>query len=181
RKYDAALRSALNFALNSYAKPGGLARGFNGKMSEFHAAIGIVQLGRIGGIVSRRQAFAGIYRERLAHYPEIVCPQDMNCAPWQMFPVLMPSAAAAEGFIETAAAAGIEIRRYYRPSLSRWPQTRHFEACPVAEDLAERMCVLPVRALAVGLETTEIADLVLDALDRALTGTDHHAKTAHRS
>ncbi len=170
RVHDAALRSALNFALSSYAKPGGPAWGFNGKMSEFHAAIGIVQLNRIGDIVSQRQAFAAIYRDRLAHYPEVVCPKDTTCAPWQFFPVLLPSVTAAERFIETAAAAGVELRRYYRQSLSLWPETRCFESCPVAEDLADRMCVLPVRALTAGPETNQIVDLVLDALDRALTG-----------
>ncbi|MGH6847336.1 MAG: DegT/DnrJ/EryC1/StrS family aminotransferase [Methylocella sp.] len=155
RTHDAALRSALNFALNS--------------MSEFHAAVGIVQSAQIGAIVSRRQAFADNYRERLAHYPEIVCPKDMNSAPWQVFPVLLPSVTAAESLIETVAAAGVEIRRYYRPSLSRWPQTRRFEACPVAEDMAERMCVLPVRGAGAGPETNEVVDLVLNALDRAIT------------
>jgi hypothetical protein len=82
---------------------------------------------------------------------------------------LLPSVTAAERFIKTAAAAGVELRRYYRPSLSRWPDTRCFEACPVAEDLADRMCVLPVRALAADPETNKIVDLVLDALERALT------------
>jgi dTDP-4-amino-4,6-dideoxygalactose transaminase len=167
--HDAALRSALNFALNSYARPEGPAWGFNGKMSEFHAAIGIVQLTRIRDIVSRRQAFAAIYRDRLAHYPEVVCPQDMNRAPWQCFPVLLPSATAAERFVETAAMAGVELRRYYRPSLSRWPATQCFDACPIAEDLADRVCVLPVRAITAAPEANQIANLVLDALDRALT------------
>lgn len=168
RVHDAALRSVLNFALNSYTKPGGPTSGFNGKMSEFHAAIGIVQLGRIGGIVSRRQAFAALYRNRLGSYPEVVCPQDMNSAPWQSFPVLLPTATVAERFIETAVAAGVELRRYYRPSLSRWPGTRCFGACPIAEDLADRMCVLPVRAVTADPETMQIVDLVLDVLDRAL-------------
>jgi dTDP-4-amino-4,6-dideoxygalactose transaminase len=168
RAHDAALRAALNFALNSNDKAGGPAWGFNGKMSEFHAAIGLVQLTRIRDIVHRRQAFAAVYRDRLAHYPQVACPQGLNCAPWQFYPVLLPSAAVAERFIEIAAAAGVEIRRYYRPSLSRWPETRCFEACPVAEDLAERMCVLPVRALNFGAEANEIADLVLDALGEAL-------------
>jgi len=169
RVHDAALRSALNFALNSHAAPRGPVWGFNGKMSEFHAAVGIAQLNRIDNIVSRRQAFAAMYRDRLARHPEVVCPQDMNCAPWQAFPVLLPSARIVESFLDAAAASGVEIRRYYRPSLSRWPETRCFETCPVAEDLAERMCGLPVRALEVGSQTNPIADLVLDALDRALT------------
>jgi dTDP-4-amino-4,6-dideoxygalactose transaminase len=169
RSYDAALRSVLNFALNSHATTEGPHWGFNGKMSEFHAAVGLAQSARFDDIFVRRRAFAAVYRERLARYPELVCPQDMNCAPWQFLPVLLPSGTVAERFIATAAAAGVEIRRYYRPSLSRWPATRCFEPCPVAEDLAERMCVLPVRAAAAADEVDQIADVVLGALDRALT------------
>jgi dTDP-4-amino-4,6-dideoxygalactose transaminase len=166
---DAALRSVLNFALNSHARPEGPVWGFNGKMSEFHAAIGLVQFDRFGEMVARRRAFAGVYRDQLARYPELVCPQDMNCAPWQCFPVLLPTLTAAERFIEVAAAAGVEIRRYYRPSLSNWPATQCFEPCPVAEDLADRLCVLPVRAVSAGDELDQIVDIVLCALDRALT------------
>jgi dTDP-4-amino-4,6-dideoxygalactose transaminase len=178
RAHDAALRSALNFALSSYATPEGPAWGFNGKMSEFHAAVGIAQLNRFQEVVGRRQAFAAIYRDRLAHYPEIICPQDTNCAPWQFFPVLLPSVTAAERFIETTAAVGVEIRRYYRPSLSRWPETRSFGTCPISEELSDRMCVLPVRAVTAGPETKQIVDLVLDGLDRALS---NHLTTAYLS
>ncbi len=166
RSHDGALRAALNFALDSHLTPEGPHWGFNGKMSEFHAAVGIAQLKRFDEVVVRRRAFAAGYRDRLSSYQGLVCPQDMNCASWQFFPVVLPSATSAERFIETAASAGIEIRRYYRPSLSRWPETRCFEPCPVAEDLAERLCVLPVRA---GDEGGEIVELVMAAFDRALT------------
>jgi dTDP-4-amino-4,6-dideoxygalactose transaminase len=171
RSHDRALRSALNFALNSHTEPGGPTWGFNGKMSEFHAAIGIAQLSRFRTVVSRRRAFAALYRDRLARYPELVFPQDMNTAPWQFFPVLLPRISTAEQFIEAAAAASVEIRRYYRPSLSHWPKTRCFEPCPVAEGLAERMCVLPVRALDPSSEAKQVVELVLDALGRVLSGT----------
>lgn len=170
RQYDAALRSSLNFALSTYGAPQGPSWGFNGKMSEFHAAIGIVQLSRFEDRVARRQACAALYRDRLGAYPEVVCPRDISCAPWQCFPILLPSEAIAESFIRIAYARGVEIRRYYRPSLSRWPDTRRFAACPVAENLSDRLCVLPVRALTAGGETDEMAGLVLDALDCALAG-----------
>jgi dTDP-4-amino-4,6-dideoxygalactose transaminase len=176
RRHDAALRSVLNFALDSHAKPEGPGWGFNGKMSEFHAAVGLAQLARFDDIVVRRRAFAAVYRERLARYPELVCPQDMDRAPWQCFPVVLPSGAAAERFIETAAAAGVEIRRYYRPSLSHWRATPCFQRCPVAEDLADRMCVLPVRALRAAAERVQIVDLVLSSLDCALAGADRRAR-----
>jgi dTDP-4-amino-4,6-dideoxygalactose transaminase len=167
RSHDSALRSVLNFTLDSHARPAGPHWGFNGKMSEFHAAVGLAQLNRFGETVVRRQRFAALWRERLARYQEVVCPQDIECAPWQSFPVLLPDVRVAERFIETAAAAGVEIRRYYRPSLSRWPATRCVEPCPVAEDLADRMCALPVRALSAASERDQIIDAVLAALDEA--------------
>jgi dTDP-4-amino-4,6-dideoxygalactose transaminase len=169
RAHEAALRSALNFALNSYARPEGPAWGFNGKMSEFHAAVGLAQLNRIDQLVARRQAFAAIYRDWLAHYPEVVCPQDMNSAPWQFFPILLPSVTTVERLIEATAAAGVEVRRYYRPSLSHWPAARCVTACPVAEDLAERMCVLPIRSATTAGESRELAELVRDVLGRTLS------------
>ena len=169
RSHEPALRAALNFALHSHADPSGPAWGFNGKMSELHAAVGLAQLSRIADIVSQRQAFAALYRRRLARYPEVICPQDENCAPWQVFPVLLPSVEAAERFVETATAAGVEIRRCYRPSLSRWPGTTCFGACPVVENLAGRMCVLPVRALNSGSKARQVANLALSALEEALT------------
>jgi dTDP-4-amino-4,6-dideoxygalactose transaminase len=168
--HDANLRSVLNFGLDSHSRLTGPCWGFNGKMSELHAAIGIAQLNRFRDIVSHRQAFAAVYRDRIAQYPEVVCPQDMHASPWQFFPTLLPSMVIAERFIEAAAAVGVEIRRYYRPSLSRWRSTRCFGACPVAEDLSNRMCVLPVRGCESPSEIAQIADLVLDALDKALTG-----------
>ena len=43
-----------------------------------------------------------------------------------------------------------------------------FAACPVAESLADRMCVLPVRGLAFDLEAEDMAELVTAALADAL-------------
>jgi dTDP-4-amino-4,6-dideoxygalactose transaminase len=170
RVHEGDLRSALSFALHSHGERHGPRWGFNGKMSELHAAVGIAQLRRIDGLVARRQAFVKIYHERLAQFPEIAFPQGIDRAPWQFCPVLLPSRLAAEAFINGAAAAGVEIRRYYRPSLSQWPETLRQGPCPVAEDLAERMCVLPVRALdpdpTAGHE--RLINLIIEALQRAL-------------
>lgn len=52
-----------------------------------------------------------------------------------------------------------------------------FDACPIAESLSKRMCVVPVRAAGLEQEAGEIVDLVLYALDIALTasGAGWHA------
>ena len=168
RHREDALRGALNFGLASHARPEGPRWGFNGKMSEFHAAVGLAQTQRFAVALARRQAYAASYLDRLERFPDIVRPGDPRAAPWQFFPILLPDAAAAERFVAEAAQQGIEIRRYYRPSLSRWPEAACFAACPVAEDLADRMCVLPVRGLDFDVEADEMADLVTTALAHAL-------------
>jgi dTDP-4-amino-4,6-dideoxygalactose transaminase len=167
RDQDAPLRAALGFALTSHDKPEGPHWGFNGKMSEFHAAVGLSQLERFGDLIRARQDFVVAYQQHLARWPALEFPNDATRAPWQCFPVLFPRRAAAERFVSAAARAGVEIRRYYRPSLSRWPGTACFGPCPVAEELADRMCVLPVRSLPHGAARDEIIGAVMAALEEA--------------
>lgn len=161
---EEAIRAALNFALTSHNLPQGPVWGFNGKLSEMHAAVGIVQLERYAQLVAERQAYVQHYVAALADLPQLTGPTDSSCAPWQMFPVLMPSNLHVERLIAAGAAVGIEIRRYYRPSLSLWPDLCSLDACPVSEDLAERMVALPVRRLNERGDGRELLDLILPML-----------------
>jgi len=99
----------------------------------------------------------------------VLCPQDISAAPWQVFPVLLPREEAAIRLVENAADAGVEIRRSYRPSLSRWPDTHCFANCPIAEDLSNRMCALPVRPLNSSPGASDLAKLVLQLADQTLS------------
>lgn len=168
RFHDAALREALAFALASHMSPEGPRWGFNGKMSELHAAVGLAQLARFAPALRRRQDFVAQYMDLLAKRGGLEFPSDADRAPWQFFPVLLPSATATERFVAAAAAEGVEIRRYYRPSLSRWPDAAIWGACDIAEDLADRMCVLPVRSNAEPDETEALISITSKALDLAL-------------
>ena len=168
RSREAALRGALNFGLASQARPEGPRWGFNGKMSELHAAVGLAQMRRFPAALARRQTYAASYLERLRDFPEVGRPHEARAAAWQFFPVLLPDGGAAERFIAAAAQRDMEIRRYYRPSLSQWREADVLTACPVAENLADRMCVLPVRGLAFDLEAEDMAELVTAALADAL-------------
>jgi len=165
---ESALRAALNFGIDSHSRAGGPFWGVNGKMSEFHAAVGLAQSRRFPAALAHRRTYVDRYRQRLQTFRGVNCPTDPLAAPWQFFPMLMPDAASADRFVACAAQQGLEIRRYYRPSLSLWPDMACFAACPVAEDLAQRMCVLPVRGLDFDIEADEMADLVMTALRRAL-------------
>ncbi len=48
--------------------------GFNYRMSDLHAAVGIAQLDKLGAFVARRRAIAARYDEAFAEHPDIVTP-----------------------------------------------------------------------------------------------------------
>lgn len=168
RVREDAVRAALNFGLSRSGESEPRSWGINGKMSEFHAAVGLVQIQRIDDIVSNRIRFVEKYRLTLAQHPSVAHPERLHSAPWQFYPVLMPRRDAAESLIEYAGARGVEVRRYYRPSLSRWHGTDCFAACPVSEELSERVCALPVRSISAENEGSEIIDVVSSAVRAAL-------------
>ena len=66
RSREAALRGALNFGLASQARPEGPRWGFNGKMSEHHAAIGLAQMQRFPAALAPAPDLCG----RLPRTPE---------------------------------------------------------------------------------------------------------------
>ncbi len=50
--------------------------GYNYRMTDLQAAVGIVQLGRLDEVIARRRALAAAYRELLAQVPGIRCVED---------------------------------------------------------------------------------------------------------
>ena len=137
------VRRALNFGLE-HAEPVPGEWGINGKLPEVCAAIGLAVLEDFDALVARRQQVAVRYGEFLRAYPELRYVPSPGRGPWQGFPVLFPSAVVVEQFRDRAAAQGLNIRRYYRPTLVNWPQTTGFRECAVAQDLSDRMISLPV-------------------------------------
>jgi dTDP-4-amino-4,6-dideoxygalactose transaminase len=165
---EEAVRAALNFSLQASRRPDLPSWGFNGKMSELHAAVGLAQLQRFAGRLAGRQAFATRYIADIGRMAGGVIVADSEASPWQVFPVLLPSRGARDQAIAFAAAEGLEIRSYYNPSLSRWPELRNAGPCPVAESLAERMVVLPVRSTAQDPEADSILAIAGRSLKAAL-------------
>ena len=165
-----AVRAGLNFSLQAFRRADLPAWGFNGKMSELHAAVGLAQVQRFAGRLSGRQAFAARYITEIGRMAGGVIADDVEASPWQIFPVLLPSRAARDRAIAFAAAEGLEIRGCYNPSLSQWPELQNTGSCPISESLAERMIVLPVRSYAHGPEADAILDIAGRSLKAALTG-----------
>lgn len=161
------LRCALNFGLEAgRARPG--CWGINGKLPEFSAAIGLAVLEDFDSIVQRRRVAAQRYISCLSKYDGLVFPTDVGLGPWQVFPLLLPSARVAEAFIEQAATHSLQVRWSYKPTLDQWPRIENTRPCPNSVSLSERMVTLPIYSDMGERELTDILKIVRRTLEHAL-------------
>jgi dTDP-4-amino-4,6-dideoxygalactose transaminase len=163
-----ALRSASNFGLpwQPHDEP---RWGINGKMTEIAAAIGLAVLRNYRNVVTARRAQAKRYIGLLDRFHGIAIHRDIADAPWQVFPCLLPSPEVTENFVAEAARRGVEVRRYYRPSLADWGGLRTVDRCATSRYLAERMVCLPVYSRISAAEIRELHGVVARCLEHAIT------------
>ena len=130
-----------------------VATGINGKMSEFNAALGLLQLQHIDAAVARRKAIDQTYRERLRDVKGIHCLDDAGetRANHAYFPVLVQAgyALSRDELNDQLREAGIFPRRYFYPLISEFPMYRGLPSAapanlPVATTAARQVLCLPI-------------------------------------
>ena len=127
--------------------------GTNAKMSEFNAALGLVQLDHFEHVRRERGRVDGAYREALAGISGIellAIPRDVE-PNYSYFPVMVTPdfRTDRDGLYEELKARGIYSRRYFYPLLSTLPMYRDMPSAgparlPVATQAAERILCLPI-------------------------------------
>lgn len=123
--------------------------GFNFRMTDMQAAVGLVQLGRLPEIVARRRQLAARYRERLADVPGIrlVGDPDWGAGNAQSLwlEVRPPYATDREGLLGSLAEAGISARRGIMAAhLQPAHAGRDHVPLPVTERLTGATLILPL-------------------------------------
>ena len=120
--------------------------GWNYKMGEMQAALGLVQHQRRAELLQKRAAVAEIYLDGLQRILGIAHPIRPEGSVWWTFPVLFNDEKAKRAAWERLAMHGIDARPYFTP-LHLQPHLKKFargERFPVAEDLAKRGLCLPL-------------------------------------
>jgi dTDP-4-amino-4,6-dideoxygalactose transaminase len=130
-----------------------VAPGINGKMNEFQAALGLLQLGEIDESIRRRQAIDARYRAGLADVPGVSCmpaPTEAR-ANHAYFPIMITPdfPVTRDALYATLKAAGIHGRRYFYPLITDFPMYRGLPSAtqanlPVATLMAQRVICLPI-------------------------------------
>lgn len=151
--------------------------GLNAKMSEFNAALGLLQLPRLAQAVARRRAVDETYRAALAAVPGIEClpppPADVQ-SNHAYFPVFVTPAypLTRDALYQRLQAQGIDARRYYSPLVCDLPAFRHLaprdpDALAVARRCAAQVLCLPIHPCLTAQQQQRIVELIAQPLHGA--------------
>ena len=130
-----------------------VAPGINGKMSEFNAALGLLQLKYISEALESRKTIDSAYRERLAGVKGIHCLNGSGeaVANYAYFPILVQNdyAISRDDLYQRLKENGIHPRRYFYPLISEFPMYRglpsaRHENLPTATAAAQKILCLPI-------------------------------------
>ncbi len=146
-----------------------VAAGINGKMSEFNAALGLLQLKHVGTAIARRRAIDTLYRELLDGIPGIRLippPPDVD---WNhsYFPILVNDdyPISRDALYQLMKGADIHSRRYFYPLISDFPMYRGLPSAqvdnlPVARNAAAQVICLPMYPSLQDADITRISSLI---------------------
>ena len=130
-----------------------VAPGINGKMSEFNAALGLLQLKHIDHALAKRKLIDAAYRSRLGSVKGIHCLGDAGetRANYAYFPILVQAGytLSRDELNQKLKEIGVFARRYFYPLISEFPMYRglpsaHRDNLPVASAAAQQVLCLPI-------------------------------------
>jgi dTDP-4-amino-4,6-dideoxygalactose transaminase len=142
--------------------------GFNYRMDEPRAALGLSRLAHLDDEITGRRRLAARYRDRLDGLDGLIVPWDAEAAERSghyQFPVVLPDRDARDDFRITLRDHGVQTTWY--PAVHRFSEMReHFPgvSLPRVDDAADRHCMLPLHA---SLTDAEV-ETILGAIEEAV-------------
>ena len=130
-----------------------VASGINGKMSEFNAALGLLQLKYVEQAILQRKLVDETYRQALDAVDGIHClaRSAAQHANYAYFPILVDDnyPLSRDGLYDQLKLKGVHPRRYFYPLISEFPMyqglsSAHSGLLPVASRAAEQILCLPI-------------------------------------
>ena len=119
--------------------------GINGKNSEFHAAMGLVNLRHIDNVLEKRKELSLHYDNKLLNFkmqrPQLLEESVCNYA---YYPIILPSVELLLKCLKSLNDNWIYPRRYFYPSLSTLPYLNCGDDLSVVNSIAPRTLCLPL-------------------------------------
>lgn len=146
-----------------------VAPGINGKMSEFNAALGLLQLEHIDRAIARRREIDAAYRANLRNVVGIRCLHDTeeDAANYAYFPILVGQEhpVTRDELYLRMKDCDIHPRRYFYPLISEFPMYRGLPSAqrdnlPVATNVARQVLCLPIYPALTDAEIERIVAII---------------------
>lgn len=143
--------------------------GLNGKMSEFHALVGIHNLARLDQLLAARTERAAFYEKAIhARTPFRVMGAPKGVVhTYKDFTIELPTSLAAKRseVMQHLADAGVETRAYFYPPIHEQTFFRQYATrpLPMTEALSRRVITLPFYTTITEDEMRRVTDALVDA------------------
>jgi dTDP-4-amino-4,6-dideoxygalactose transaminase len=145
-----------------------VALGYNYRLDEMRAALGLVQLQRLEGQNHRRRELTRLYQKKLGHFKNLEIPffNAPEGSAHHLFPVLLPKGTDRAAFMATLAQKGIQTSVHY-PPIHRFSYYRQIypmgydHLLPQTEEVAAREVSLPLFPTMTQEQLEEVSRVVL--------------------
>jgi perosamine synthetase len=124
--------------------------GYNYRLTDIQAALGISQLNKIDFLISKRQELVNIYLEELKDVPEITLPKiaKQNIHTWFVFPIIVEEK-HRDKLIEYLMSKQIQSKAYFSPAIHLqdfYKKEFGYKKgdFPIAEKLSKTILILPL-------------------------------------
>lgn len=119
--------------------------GFNGKLTEVHAALGIANLKYYDEVLIDRKNKYTIYKEALKDLPNVQFQEiKLGETNYSYFPIIFNSEEQLLKVEKELHEAQIIPRRYFYPAVNTYSAIVPYIEMPIAEDIAKRILCLPL-------------------------------------
>ena len=144
--------------------------GYNYRLDELSAALGVVQMSRLDELLTKRERVAARYHECLKNIPGIELPQlgpHTTRVSWFVYVIRAQAGMNRDALAGRLTEMGIPVRPYFLPIHLQPYMVKQFGyrpgAYPVTEDLGERGLAIPFS----GVMSDEQIELVADCIRKA--------------
>ena len=144
--------------------------GFNFRMDEPRAALGLSRLPRVPGDVARRRELTQSYRERLRPVDGIEIPWDDDAVERSAhfgFPIVVSTPEERERVVHELASRGVQTTCY--PAIPNLTAYHDHPRRPVAEDISARHLLLPLASMYTEREVERVVTQLTEVLGAGAT------------
>jgi dTDP-4-amino-4,6-dideoxygalactose transaminase len=137
--------------------------GFNGKLTEVHAALGLANMKYYEEVLQARKELYDYYKDGLSQIEELSFQKIYGGVPnYSYFPVVFGSEQRLLETENSLSKKGYFPRRYFYPSVNTLTNIVDYVAMPKSEDLAKRILCLP---LYFRLSKSDVDEIIVTILD----------------